>query len=166
MSCVVHWFRQDLRVSDNPALSAAAAEAHARGLPLLPVFAWDPAQIGPTHWVAQRMGPPRQAWLADTLQALDTALQALGSRLLVLRGAPATVLPALLQATQAVALHAELLAAPEEANDARLLSHAAQRQGLRCSWHPQATMLVPDALPFAVTQMPALFTAFRQQVEQ
>jgi deoxyribodipyrimidine photo-lyase len=166
MSCVVRWFRGDLRVSDNLALRAAAAEARERGVPLLPVFAWDPAQTLSTRWVAQRMSPHRLAWLASSLQALDAELQALGSRLLVLRGAPAAMLPALLSATQAVALHSESLPAPEEANDARMVERTAKRLGLKCHWHWQATMLALDDLPFPVSRLPAMFTAFRQEVEQ
>jgi deoxyribodipyrimidine photo-lyase len=166
MSCVVHWFRGDLRVSDNPALTAAAAEARARGLPLLPVFAWDPLQTQASRWVPQRMGPHRQAWLAGSLQALDAELQARGSRLLVLRGAPAGLLPALLQATQAVALHAEDIPAPEETTELRLIERAARRLGVACTWHWQSTMLALADLPFDVADMPAVFTTFRQQVEQ
>jgi len=166
MSCVIHWFRDDLRVSDNPALRAAAAEARTRGVPLLPVCAWDPAHTLATRWVPQRVGPHRLAWLAGSLQALDAELQALGSRLLVLRGAPAAMLPALMSATQAVALHAESLPAPQEADEARMVERAAKRLGARCHWHWQSTMLALEDLPFAVNQLPAMFTAFRQQVEQ
>lgn len=166
MSCVIHWFRDDLRVSDNPALAAAAAEARERGLPLLPVYAWDPAQTLATRWVPQRMGPQRLAWLAGSLQALDAELQARGSRLLVLRGAPEAMLPALLSATEAVALHAEDIPAPEEMNQARLVGRAAQRLRASCTWHWQSTMLPLADLPFAVKDLPAVFTSFRQQVEQ
>lgn len=166
MSCVVHWFRNDLRLADNPALAAAAAEAQARSLPLLPVFVWDPAQAHATRWVPQRMGPHRQAWLTGTVAALDAELQARGSRLLVLCGAPEALLPELLSATEAVALHAEDIPAPEEANEARVIGRAAQRLGARCTWHWQSTMLAPDDLPFSPQALPAVFTAFRQHVEQ
>ena len=43
MSCVLYWFRDDLRVSDNPGLLAATAHAVRLGLPLLPVYVWAPA---------------------------------------------------------------------------------------------------------------------------
>lgn len=166
MSCIVHWFRNDLRTADNPALSAAVAQAHARGLPLLPVFVWDPRQEQPTPWVPQRMGPHRQAWLLGALAALDARLQALGSRLLVLRGEPEAFLPHLLSATQAVALHAEDIPAPEEAAQAQHVARAGRDLGVACTWHWQATMLSLDELPFSPQQLPAVFTAFRQQIEQ
>ncbi len=166
MSCVVHWFRNDLRVSDNPALLAAIAEAQARGLPLLPVFVWNPAQADATRWLPQRMGPQRQAWLAGTVAALDAELQTRGSRLQVLRGAPEALMPELLEATEAVALHAEDIPAPEEADQAQAIGRAAKRLGARCTWHWQSTMLAPDDLPFHPQALPAVFTTFRQHVEQ
>ena len=36
---------------------AAVAHATRLGQPLLPVWVWAPAQLQPTRWVAQRMGP-------------------------------------------------------------------------------------------------------------
>jgi hypothetical protein len=41
-SPVILWFRQDLRLSDNPALS----EAVTRGAPVVPVFIWAPEEEG------------------------------------------------------------------------------------------------------------------------
>ncbi|MGH3429573.1 MAG: deoxyribodipyrimidine photo-lyase [Terriglobales bacterium] len=38
----VMWFRRDLRLSDNPALLAAAGEDH----PVAPVYIWDPDREG------------------------------------------------------------------------------------------------------------------------
>jgi hypothetical protein len=44
------WFRQDLRLADNPALRAAVA----RGAPVIPIFIWSPDEEG--AW------PPGGAW--------------------------------------------------------------------------------------------------------
>ena len=38
MANAIVWFRNDLRLADNPALSAAID----RGSPVLPVFVWSP----------------------------------------------------------------------------------------------------------------------------
>jgi len=80
---VLVWFRQDLRLSDHPALNAAAKT----GLPLVPVFVRDPeenrkeAAGAASHW-----------WLHQSLTALDRSLRALGSRLIVRRGPAAKTL--------------------------------------------------------------------------
>jgi deoxyribodipyrimidine photo-lyase len=70
------WFRRDLRLSDNPALTEAAATG-----PVLGLFVIDPALWGPS-------GDPRRAFLVDCLRALDDAM---GGRLVVRRGVPAEV---------------------------------------------------------------------------
>lgn len=61
----VMWFRRDLRLHDNPALVAAAAEGS-----VLPLFVLDPALWAPA-------GPSRRAYLAASLRALDAPLSVL-----------------------------------------------------------------------------------------
>lgn len=89
------WFRQDLRLQDNPALNAAVA----RGGAVVPVYIWDEAGEG--NW---RAGGATRWWLHHALVALDAALRELGSRLLIARGDSATVLRALVAETGATAL--------------------------------------------------------------
>jgi deoxyribodipyrimidine photo-lyase len=72
----VLWFRRDLRLSDHPALLAAAAEGE-----VLPLFVIDPALWGPS-------GDVRRAYLLRSLRSLDAAL---GGALVVERGDPAVV---------------------------------------------------------------------------
>jgi deoxyribodipyrimidine photo-lyase len=165
MTCVIHWFRDDLRLSDNIALSTAAAEAHVRGVPLLPVHVQDPTQSQPTRWLPQRVGPHRQAWLMGNLKALDAELRSRGSRLLWLSGKPETVLPGLASLTQALTVHAQDCPAPEEAEQAERIAQALQTQGGTLQLHKQCTMLPVDALPFEPGALPDVFTVFRQQVE-
>lgn len=80
------WFRDDLRVSDNPALSAAAAT----GRPLLCVYVHDDASAG-----QRPLGGAAKWWLHGALAALDDSLREKGSRLVLLQGAAQEVLPAL-----------------------------------------------------------------------
>lgn len=79
----LHWFTSDLRLDDNPAL--ARAEGAVAG-----VFVLIPAVLA-RHAAA----PRRLAFLHATLQALDAALRERGSRLVVVEGDPADVLPPL-----------------------------------------------------------------------
>lgn len=165
MACVVLWFRTDLRVEDNPALLAAATEASAKGLPLLPVFFQDPSQLAPTRWGPPRMGPHRLAWLEASLLALDTELQARGSRLVVLSAAPDAI-GALLESVQAVALHAEALHAPHEQDEALSARRAATQLQIECHWHESSNLFRVADLPWQPAKLPDVFTAFRQGVEQ
>lgn len=76
------WFRRDLRLSDNPAWSAATA-AHDR---VVALFVLDDRLVGAS-------GPFRRAQLFADLGALDRSLAELGGRLLVRRGDPTEVVP-------------------------------------------------------------------------
>ncbi len=71
------WFRQDLRLSDNPALTAAVV----RGGPVIPVYIWAPEEEG-----AWPPGAASKWWLARSLAALSAELEKRGSRLTVRRG--------------------------------------------------------------------------------
>ena len=89
------WFRQDLRLSDNPALAAALA----RGGAVIPVFIWAPEEEG-----AWPPGAASRWWLHQSLTALAAALEARGSRLIVRRGPSAQTLEALASESGAAAV--------------------------------------------------------------
>jgi len=118
IAAALHWFTSDLRLHDN----AALAEAGHSG-PVVGVFVLNPALLA-RHARATR----RIAFMYACLGALDAGLRALGSRLLVVEGAPAIELPRLAAALGARVLsHArnhEPAARAREARVARVLERA------------------------------------------
>ena len=94
-SPVLLWFRQDLRLSDNPALVAAARKG-----PVVTVYILD--DEAPAHW---KRGGASRWWLHHSLAALDADLRKLGSRLILRRGPSGKVLKALVAETGAQAIH-------------------------------------------------------------
>ncbi|NXL00343.1 CRY2 protein, partial [Mesembrinibis cayennensis] len=82
----IHWFRKGLRLHDNPALLAAAADCRR----LHPLFILDPS--------SGRAGANARRFLLDALRDLDGSLREMGSRLFVVRGCPEEVLPRLFHA--------------------------------------------------------------------
>ncbi len=90
------WFRQDLRLDDQPAVKAAAAAG-----PVLPVFVIDEVSEG-----VRPMGGASRWWLVRSLAALDAGLRARGGRLLVVEGRAADLLEGLARAVGARAIHA------------------------------------------------------------
>ena len=74
------WFRQDLRLTDNPALMAALD----RGQPVIPVYVFAPDEEAP--WAP---GGASRWWLHQSLQRLSEALAAAGSRLILRQGSDA-----------------------------------------------------------------------------
>jgi deoxyribodipyrimidine photo-lyase len=69
------WFRQDLRLADNPALAAAATAG-----PIIPLFILDETGPGRTPGAASKW------WLDKSLRALARDLAARGSPLILRRG--------------------------------------------------------------------------------
>ncbi|MFM1768056.1 MAG: hypothetical protein RJA22_585 [Verrucomicrobiota bacterium] len=90
------WFRSDFRLADHPALTAAVQ----RGGPVIPVYVHAPDEEAP--WAP---GGASRWWLHQSLQALDTSLQGLGSRLVIRSGPTAETLLALARETGATAVH-------------------------------------------------------------
>ncbi|MDX2277175.1 MAG: deoxyribodipyrimidine photo-lyase [Hyphomonadaceae bacterium] len=80
------WFRQDLRLADNPAFAAAAASKR----PIACCYILDDETPGP--W---RLGGASRWWLHHSLTALTASLEKHGGRLILRRGAAAQVLPQL-----------------------------------------------------------------------
>jgi deoxyribodipyrimidine photo-lyase len=77
------WFRDDLRVSDHPALSHAAQS----GQPILPIFILDEESEN-----IRAFGPAQKWFLHQALEGLNTKLIKLGAPLAVFRGNAETVL--------------------------------------------------------------------------
>lgn len=86
MKVAVHWFRRDLRISDNTALAEAARRAER----VVPVFiAEDALRTGPD------VGAARLAFLLQSLEALRQNLAALGRRLEIRQGRSEIEIPKL-----------------------------------------------------------------------
>jgi len=80
------WFRQDLRIQDNPALAAAASA----GLPVIALFIFAPEEEAP--WSP---GGASKWWLHHALASLAHELATLGVPLVIRRGKSLDVLRAL-----------------------------------------------------------------------
>lgn len=93
------WFRRDLRIADNPALSAAGSTGEA----LLPLYIDGDGQ-GP----ARPWGGAARWWRGRSLLALDQSLRAIGARLTVRQGSPQAVLDSLLTETGARSVYFNL----------------------------------------------------------
>ena len=85
MSKSILWFRQDLRLYDQPALVAALAEGA-----VLPVYILDEETPG-----LRPMGGAQLWWLHHSLSSLTASLAEKGSGLIFRRGRSAEVLAAI-----------------------------------------------------------------------
>ncbi|MBJ7258480.1 MAG: deoxyribodipyrimidine photo-lyase [Chthoniobacterales bacterium] len=96
MKTVIHWFRRDLRLTDNTAL-AAAANAGDQVVPVYVVSGWKNVH----RWT----GAPRQTFLCGSLASLDGNLRSIGSRLVVREGDAVAELVKLARETDAGAVY-------------------------------------------------------------
>ncbi len=76
----IHWFRQDLRIHDNPALAAAIEHGH-----VLPIYILDDTNAGEFA-----MGAASRWWLHHSLAELNKSL---GGKLNIYKGDPRSILP-------------------------------------------------------------------------
>ncbi len=119
MTTAIHWFRNDLRLTDNPALSAAVQ--HER---IIPLFILDPAQ---------ELGGASRWWLHESLQALDKDLQALGSKLILRQGHSLEILTTLIQQQEVTHLYWNRRYEPLQRQLAEQVKSRFREQGLVCT---------------------------------
>jgi deoxyribodipyrimidine photo-lyase len=152
MSTTIWWIRRDLRLFDNPALTAAL-EA---GDMVIPLFILDP-----TFERSNYVGEGRMAFLFDNLRALDKTLRERGSRLIVRRGEPLQVLQILCRETGARSIYAQQDISPyATSRDARVAATLpfVSTDGLTVL--PSGAVLKADGSPYTV------FTPFSKAWKQ
>jgi deoxyribodipyrimidine photo-lyase len=112
------WFRDDHRLSDHPALAAAAAS----GRPVLCLAVLDETSPG-----TRPLGGAARWWLHGSLDALDRSLRARGAELCLFEGPAADIVPEVAARTQASLVtwnrrHTRAEAAIDDATEAKLRS--------------------------------------------
>ena len=106
--CIV-WFRDDLRLSDHPALHAASKT----GAPVICLYVFDEARDVPNM---RPLGGAARWWLAQSLRMLQESLNAIGSSLVLRQGPAAKIIAALARETHAGSVFwNEIAQAPHQA---------------------------------------------------
>jgi deoxyribodipyrimidine photo-lyase len=139
----LHWFRQDLRLADNPALLYAAAAGK-----VLPIYILDDS--GPA---SERMGAAAQWWAHHSLASLN---QSLGGKLNFYRGEPAAIIADLVQRHKAAAVFWNRCYEPRRVASDRLIKAKLKDQGIAVEsfngsllWEPWQ-VLKSDGTPYRV----------------
>ena len=153
---VIVWFRNDLRLTDNPALRAAIAS----GGRVVPVYIWSPQDEA--SW------PPGAAsrwWLHHSLHSLEARLAAAGSRLLLRCGPAAQVLAQLVHETGAGQVHANGRCEPAARQQQQSVAQALPAAGARLTLHPGGLLLSPRRLQTGAGTPFRRFTPFWQALQ-
>jgi deoxyribodipyrimidine photo-lyase len=152
MSYSIHWFRRDLRLQDNQALTAASEHSNGR---VIPLFIVDPALVQ-----SSRVGVNRLAFLASRLRTLHAELVARGSGLLIAYGEPRHVLLAIAAQYGATMITFERDTGPWGRQRDREVAQALLAHGLTGQTSQTLTILPPTTLKTGAGTPYTVFTPF------
>jgi deoxyribodipyrimidine photo-lyase len=145
------WFRQDLRLSDNPALAAALK----RSGPVVPVYVWAPEEEG-----AWPPGAASKWWLHCSLSELLAALEQRGSRLIIARGPAGEALASLAAETGATAVFWNRRYEPAAAARDAEVKRTLRARGVLCESFNGSLLFEPWTIRNQSGQPFRVFTAF------
>ncbi|MCA1541499.1 deoxyribodipyrimidine photo-lyase [Bradyrhizobium sp. NBAIM32] len=150
---VIVWFRDDLRLSDHPALHAAATS----GAPVLCLYVLDEA-------AGRAPGGAARWWLAQSLRALGAEIAARGGSLVLRRGSAAKVIPEVVRQSGARAVYwNEIAQAPHQAVE-RQLQAALAKLGMHAQSFPGDLLVPPAAIRTKDGRGLRVFTPFWRRV--
>jgi deoxyribodipyrimidine photo-lyase len=129
-------FTRDLRVADNPALTAAV-----RAGPVVPLFVWDPRVLSTASGNASRLG-----FLLESLHDLDASLREAGAALVPRAGPWAKTVAQTAQAAGAVRIHLAADVSGYAAARLESLRRAVDGTGIEVACHPGITAVEPAAI--------------------
>jgi len=154
---ILHWFRKDLRLDDNTALSEAARDANGE---VAPFYVSEPAILGRGDMAATRV-----RYALDALRALDEGLRALGSHLALAHGEAAERVVAAAKAAGADAVYwnDEYEPALRERDDA--VEGALRATGLRVKRFHDRLLVPPGAVSSKSGSPYTVYTPFRKACE-
>lgn len=144
---VIVWFRRDLRIDDNAALSAAAQT----GRPILPLYILEPAEAG-----TGPLGAAQRWWLHHSLAALAGRLADLGAPLTLRSGPADVVLDALIAETGTDTIHWNRRHDPPGMTIDRAIKATLKARGLTATsfagqlLHDPTRLLTGEKKPFRV----------------
>ncbi|MEX0431112.1 cryptochrome/photolyase family protein [Spiribacter insolitus] len=134
MAPALYWIRRDLRLADNPALTAAAQG----GRPVIPVYLHAPDEAG-----AWAPGEASNWWLHHSLEALAGDLAARGLPLVIRHGDSLAALESLIAATGAEAVHWNRLYEPALIRRDKGIKQQLKARGLEVHSHNAALLHEP-----------------------
>lgn len=150
VSTAIVWFRRDLRVHDNPALTGAIAN----GRQVVPLFVLDDdAGGGASRW-----------WLHHSLRSLQQGLERHGSRLILRQGRPLDALRTLVRQVGATEVHWNRLYEPAAAARDAAIKQALNRDGVAVFSHGSHLLHEPEAARTQAGQPYRVFTPFWKAV--
>jgi deoxyribodipyrimidine photo-lyase len=162
MRTAIVWFKTDLRLHDNETL-LRAIEQHDE---IIPVYCFDDDHFKTTEFGFKKTGNFRAQFLLEALADLDKNLRALNSGLIVVRGKPEIELFKLAQKYKVQKVLCKKEVAFEEKQTQILVEKELWKLHCQLEAYSTSTLYHAQDLPFALKDIPDVFTNFRKRIEK
>ena len=154
----IYWFRNNLRLHDNPSLLKATKEDKKK---ILPVYIVSNQLHEENKLGFQNCGPFRWNFLAESVLSLKRDLQGIGADLLILEGNPVKLLTNLAKNKEISHIYTSK---QTDYNEVEEEKEIAKRVTLIMEY--DQLLFEPNQLPFEIEKLPFVFTDFRKTVEK
>jgi deoxyribodipyrimidine photo-lyase len=162
MRTSIVWFKTDLRLHDNETLVRAIEQSDE----IIPVYCLDEAHFKITEFGFKKTGNFRTQFLLESLFDLDKNLRAIGSALLVVRGKPEYELYKVAQKYNAQKIFCKKEVSYEEKQTQALVEKELWKVHCKLETFSTSTLYHAQDLPFALKDIPDVFTNFRKRIEK
>ena len=156
------WFRNDLRLHDNEALTEALLKAEM----VVPVFVFDERVFkGKTSFGFSKTSVYRTKFIIDSVLDLRAHLRKLGSDLIIRTGKPEEEISRLAAEVQSQWVYCNRERTTEEVSVQDKLEKNLWKIGQELCYVRGKMLYHTADLPFPVSQVPDIFTTFRKEIE-
>jgi deoxyribodipyrimidine photo-lyase len=159
---ILLWYRNDLRLHDHQPLTQALAE----GASIIPVYCFDDRHFGQTRFGFPKTGAFRSQFLLESITDLQNSWRSHGSDLVIRRGLPEVVIPALVKQLGMTDVYYHREVTTEEIAVSTALEESLKLININCKSFWGHTVYRLQDLPFNLPNLPELFTKFRKDVER
>ena len=160
---VLVWFRQDLRIHDNEALTDALKS----GVEIIPIYVFDERVFcGKTKFGFPKTAKFRAKFIIESVQDLRESLEKLGSQLIVRIGKPEEEIFKIAQFARTSWTFCNRERTQEELEVQDALERKLWSIGQEVVFSRGKMLYYTQDLPFPITHTPDVFTQFKKEVER
>ncbi len=160
---VIVWFRQDLRLHDNEALTEAMELSN----DIMPVYVFDERVFkGKTKYGFDKTAKYRARFIIESIQDLRNSLRAIGSDLIVRVGKPEEEIYELAKSIRSSWVFCNRERTQEEVDVQDQLEKKLWSVGQEIRYSRGKMLYYTQDLPFPISHTPDIFTHFRKEVEK
>lgn len=157
------WFRKDLRLHDNEALTKALENSEE----IIPVYIFNQIElVSHNKYHFQKTGHFRAQFLLESIAQLQANLKTKGVDLIIRQGKPEEEIFKLVQELEATTVYANMERTHDEVESQNALEKKLWSVGLEISFFRGKMLYYTQDLPFPIAHTPDSFSAFRKEVER